>query len=324
MDQSTIVFTHYALLLTAATFFAIGGSMGWAITNYLRKKDTDSLQSRLRELQMRMAGKQAAEQNKTSNQKQDQLGKKKDELIKDFMKRQVKQQGDLDKTTRALKAESRKSVMSEKRLNAASISLDQWKKKCSSLAANQAMLQRELIKLKTARNTATAPGVISKSFGEKSAVGKPHKATSTAQPLTDSGVAPAVAPVITPLAPQPGEAGSSSVVKAPAIDVQPPSASELDVQATGAGKAKARKAPVKSGKKAVSQVPLTHINGIGPAIAKALGEVGIHSIQDLAALKQKDVNRIDKELGKYAGRITRQNWVEQAKKLYNSSQKTAA
>lgn len=60
---------------------------------------------------------------------------------------------------------------------------------------------------------------------------------------------------------------------------------------------------------------LTQIKGLGPKIAALLGELGITSIAQIAAWDDAEIERIDAKLGRFQGRITRDNWVEQAKHL---------
>lgn len=60
---------------------------------------------------------------------------------------------------------------------------------------------------------------------------------------------------------------------------------------------------------------LTRIKGLGPKLAALLGEFGITSFAQIAALTPQEVERIDAKLGRFAGRITRDQWVEQAKLL---------
>jgi predicted flap endonuclease-1-like 5' DNA nuclease len=54
------------------------------------------------------------------------------------------------------------------------------------------------------------------------------------------------------------------------------------------------------------------IKGLGPRIATRLGELGITRFDQLAALSATEVTEIDGQLGSFAGRITRDNWVDQA------------
>lgn len=59
---------------------------------------------------------------------------------------------------------------------------------------------------------------------------------------------------------------------------------------------------------------LTKINGVGPVIAKKLHGLGINTYKQIAELDQKQVADIDEQLN-FKGRIEREEWVEQAKKL---------
>jgi predicted flap endonuclease-1-like 5' DNA nuclease len=67
---------------------------------------------------------------------------------------------------------------------------------------------------------------------------------------------------------------------------------------------------------------LTRIKGLGPKISTALNALGITRYAEIAAWSEEDVARIDGQLGAFAGRATRDNWIEQAKLL--SSGDTAA
>jgi predicted flap endonuclease-1-like 5' DNA nuclease len=67
---------------------------------------------------------------------------------------------------------------------------------------------------------------------------------------------------------------------------------------------------------------LTRIKGLGPKISTALRALGVTRYAEIAAWTDEDVARIDAQLGAFAGRATRDNWIEQAKLL--SSGDTAA
>jgi hypothetical protein len=54
------------------------------------------------------------------------------------------------------------------------------------------------------------------------------------------------------------------------------------------------------------------IKGLGPRIATRLGELGITRFDQLAALDATGVANIDSQLASFSGRITRDNWVDQA------------
>lgn len=60
---------------------------------------------------------------------------------------------------------------------------------------------------------------------------------------------------------------------------------------------------------------LKQIAGIGPALEKKLNAEGIVSFGQVAALKKADIERLEQTVIRFAGRITRENWVGQAKKL---------
>lgn len=60
---------------------------------------------------------------------------------------------------------------------------------------------------------------------------------------------------------------------------------------------------------------LTRIKGLGPKLAALLGEFGITTYAQIAAWEPADIERIDAKLGRFSGRITRDQWVEQAKLL---------
>ena len=57
---------------------------------------------------------------------------------------------------------------------------------------------------------------------------------------------------------------------------------------------------------------LTRIKGLGPKIQSILNEQGITSFAQIAAWSDADIDAVDAQLGKFEGRIRRDNWVEQA------------
>lgn len=60
---------------------------------------------------------------------------------------------------------------------------------------------------------------------------------------------------------------------------------------------------------------LTRIKGLGPKLSALLGEFGISSYAQIAAWTPEEIERIDARLGRFSGRIGRDQWVEQAKLL---------
>lgn len=57
---------------------------------------------------------------------------------------------------------------------------------------------------------------------------------------------------------------------------------------------------------------LTRIKGVGPKVEKLLHGLGITSFAQIAAWDEAEVDRIDAQLGSFAGRIRRDDWRAQA------------
>jgi predicted flap endonuclease-1-like 5' DNA nuclease len=60
---------------------------------------------------------------------------------------------------------------------------------------------------------------------------------------------------------------------------------------------------------------LTRIKGLGPKLAQQLRELGVTSFAHIAAWDDAEIDRIDAQLGRFQGRIRRDNWPEQARLL---------
>jgi predicted flap endonuclease-1-like 5' DNA nuclease len=56
------------------------------------------------------------------------------------------------------------------------------------------------------------------------------------------------------------------------------------------------------------------IKGIGSVIEKTLNELGIYQFKQIAAWNDENVSWVESSLA-FPGRITRENWIEQAKTL---------
>lgn len=61
--------------------------------------------------------------------------------------------------------------------------------------------------------------------------------------------------------------------------------------------------------------PLTLLKGLGPKAAARLAELGVASIEALAARSDAELAALDAALGPLAGRIARDRWAEQARLL---------
>lgn len=62
-------------------------------------------------------------------------------------------------------------------------------------------------------------------------------------------------------------------------------------------------------------IALTEIRGIGPALSKALGELGVSNVHDLAELDSNDLDYLQDQLGRFGPRIRSERWVEQARQM---------
>ncbi len=60
---------------------------------------------------------------------------------------------------------------------------------------------------------------------------------------------------------------------------------------------------------------LLRIKGLGPKLKALLAELGVTSFAQIAAWSADDLAKIDAQLGTFAGRPLRDNWIEQAKML---------
>lgn len=94
----------------------------------------------------------------------------------------------------------------------------------------------------------------------------------------------------------------------------------IDAPSKTAGAAKiaqAEPAPVtaKSSGGSAGSDELTQIKGLGPKLAATLRALGITSVAQIADWDAAEIERIDAKLGRFQGRIARDNWVEQAKHL---------
>ncbi len=60
---------------------------------------------------------------------------------------------------------------------------------------------------------------------------------------------------------------------------------------------------------------LTRIKGLGPKLAATLHGLGVTTFTQIAAWDDAEIDRIDGQLGRFQGRIRRDDWVGQAKLL---------
>lgn len=60
---------------------------------------------------------------------------------------------------------------------------------------------------------------------------------------------------------------------------------------------------------------LSRIKGVGPKLKALLISQGVTSFDQIANWSEADIDRIDSQLGRFEGRIRRDNWTEQARLL---------
>ena len=60
---------------------------------------------------------------------------------------------------------------------------------------------------------------------------------------------------------------------------------------------------------------LGRIKGVGPKLVTLLHDLGVTTYSEIAGWTDEDIDRIDAQLGRFSGRIRRDNWVEQARLL---------
>lgn len=60
---------------------------------------------------------------------------------------------------------------------------------------------------------------------------------------------------------------------------------------------------------------LTRIKGLGPKLAIQLRDLGVTGLAQIAAWDEAEIDRIDAQLGRFEGRIRRDQWPEQARLL---------
>lgn len=122
----------------------------------------------------------------------------------------------------------------------------------------------------------------------------PTRAVKPAAPKTVTAkvVAPKAAPAVAPK------------IAAPTVKAAP--AQKIAVKP---------KAAVKPAPKTAGPDNLELLKGVGPKVASLLKSMGVTSFDQVANWTPADVTEIDSKLGTFAGRIGRDNWIDQAKLL---------
>jgi len=137
-----------------------------------------------------------------------------------------------------------------------------------------------------------------------------------------SDALPPVEPVI-PAPPLTPEAEAARIVP-PADDLPvPPPVTAVPKPAPAAKPVQVEPAPVAAAPAVSTPAPtrageadnLLLLKGVGPKLNTLLGTLGVTRFDQIATWTAADIAKIDAQLGTFAGRIVRDNWVEQAKLL---------
>lgn len=128
----------------------------------------------------------------------------------------------------------------------------------------------------------------------------PEVVEDTPAPLAAAEPAPAPTPApIPPLAKEPAPAPAPAAVEDTPAPLASPTTSAARAPSPEAGAAD----------------DLRQIKGVGPKLVKMLADEGVTTFAQVAAWTDSDIEAIDAKLGRFQGRITRDQWVEQAKLL---------
>jgi len=137
------------------------------------------------------------------------------------------------------------------------------------------------------------------------AITRPDESAGPAQrnqALIDAPPASA-APDVPPVTPE----GLAGVGEAIAAAAAPVSAAPATPDATSAATA-----PAAAG---LEEDDLTRIKGIGPKLVDQLHTLGVTRFDQIASWTDAEIDHIDEKLGRFAGRIRRDSWIEQARFL---------
>ena len=111
---------------------------------------------------------------------------------------------------------------------------------------------------------------------------------------------------------EPARRNQALIDAPPASAIPPPTPEGL----AGVGEAVAASAaPAPARAVAAGADDLTRIKGVGPKLVQQLRELGVTTFAQIAAWDDAEINRIDARLGRFQGRIRRDDWREQARLL---------
>ena len=147
---------------------------------------------------------------------------------------------------------------------------------------------------------------------------KPAKAAATPKAAPASKAKAAAKPAAKAPAKTAAKTAAKAPAKAPAkpaakVAAKPAAKTPAKSAAKAPAKAKAATKPVKAAAKGPDNLLL--IKGLGPKLNTMLKDLGVTQFSQIAGWSSADIAQIDSKLGAFAGRIARDNFVDQARLL---------
>ena len=145
------------------------------------------------------------------------------------------------------------------------------------------------------------------------------RVTSTSRDVLDDGAAPAQrnkalidsAPAATPMQPAAGvPAGGATTEPAATAPAATPAPTPTPAPASASASATPASASAPAGGD-----DLTRIKGLGPKLSATLRGMGVTTFAQIAAWDDAEIDRVDAQMGRFQGRIRRDDWVGQAAML---------
>lgn len=108
---------------------------------------------------------------------------------------------------------------------------------------------------------------------------------------------------------------NQALIDAPPAAAAPPATFAAPIAVPVIADAVAPAVPMGAAAPAGAGDDLTRLKGVGPKLAEQLQAIGVTSFAQIAAWDEGDIDRIDAQLGRFQGRIRRDDWREQARLL---------
>lgn len=145
------------------------------------------------------------------------------------------------------------------------------------------------------------------------------RVTSTSRDVLDDGAAPAQrnkalidsAPAATPMQPAAGVPAGGATTEPAATT---PAATPAPTPTPAPASAPASATPASPSAPAGGD-DLTRIKGLGPKLSATLHGMGVTTFAQIAAWDDAEIDRVDAQMGRFQGRIRRDDWVGQAAML---------